>query len=129
MLDPATISVLVSAAVGFLTPYLTKAGEAVAKKTGEDVYQALKARFIKKPAAQEALNDLEKTPQDPDLQAALRVQLRKLLEEDETFSAHLQEVLKKAQGTEEGATIIKQMAGDNAKQFGQVFGNITFGKD
>jgi hypothetical protein len=89
MLDPATINVLVSAAVAFLTPYLTKAGEAVAKKTGEDVYQALRARFLKKPAAQEALNDLEMAPRDPDLQAAVRVQLRKLLEEDETFSAHL----------------------------------------
>jgi hypothetical protein len=28
-----------------------------------------------------------------------------------------------------GGTIIQQVAGDNAKQFGQVFGDITFGRD
>ena len=128
-MDPATISVLATTAVGFLSPYLAKTGEAVAKTIGEDVYQALKTRFSKRPIAEEALIDLVKVPQDADLQAMLRVQLRKLLEEDEAFALHLQQVLKEAESTEAGATIIKQMAGDKAKQFGQVFGNISFGKD
>ena len=126
-MDPQTISVIATTAVGFLSPYLAKAGEVAAKKVGEDIYQALKARFGVKPAAQEALTDLEKAPSDTDLQAALRVQLKKLLAEDEAFAAQLQQLLQKAGGTEAGATIIKQVAGDNAKQFGQVFGNITFG--
>lgn len=128
-MDPQTISVIATTAVGFLSPYLAKAGEVAAKKVGEDIYQALKARFGKKPAAQEALADLEKAPSDTDLQAALRVQLKKLLVEDEAFAAQLQQLLQKAGGTEAGATIIKQVAGDNAKQFGQVFGNISFGQD
>lgn len=128
-MDPQTISVIATTAVGFLSPYLAKAGEVAAKKVGEDIYQALKARFGKKPAAQEALADLEKAPSDTDLQAALRVQIKKLLVEDEAFAAQLQQLLQKTGGTEAGATIIKQVAGDNAKQFGQVFGNITFGQD
>jgi len=127
-MDPQTISVIATTAVGVISPYLAKAGEVAAKKVGEDIYQALKAHFGKKPAAQEALADLEKAPDDGDLQAALRVQLKKLLAEDEAFAAQLQHLLQEAGETEAGATIIKQVAGDNAKQFGQVFGNVTFGK-
>lgn len=73
-----------------LNPHLPQAGEATAKKIGEDIYQALKTRFGKKPAAQETLNDLEKAPNEQDLQAALRVQLKKLLAEDEAFATQLQ---------------------------------------
>jgi len=128
-MDPQTISVIASTAIGFLASFLSKASEAAAKKAGEDILQTLKARFAKKPAAQEALTDLEKAPNDADLQVALRVQLRKLLEQDTAFAAHLQQLLQEAGKTETGATIIKQVAGNDAKQFGQVFGNITFGKD
>jgi len=128
-MDPQTISVIATTALGFLSSYLAKIGEAAAKKVGEDVYQALRTRLSQKPAAQEALVDLEKDPDDADLQAALRVQLKKLLADDEKFATQLQQLLQKAGNTEAGATIIKQVAGDNAKQFGQVFGNITFGKD
>jgi hypothetical protein len=31
--------------------------------------------------------------------------------------------------TETGSTVIKQVAGDDAKQIGQVFGDVTFGQD
>ena len=128
-MDPQTISVIAATAVGFLSPYLAKASEAAAKKVGEDIYQALKARFDSKPAAQEALSDLERVPDDADHQAALRVQLKKVLTGDEAFATHLQRLLQEAGETEAGATIIQQVAGDNAKQFGQVFGDVTFGGD
>jgi len=91
--------------------------------------QALKTRFAKRPAAHEALSDLEKSPDDADLQATLRVQLKKALEEDKAFAMELQELLRVAGATEAGATIIRQIAGDNAKQFGQVFGDVTIGDD
>jgi hypothetical protein len=128
-MDPQTIGVIASTAVGFLASFLTKASEAAAKQVGEDILRTLKARFSRKPAAQEALADLEKTPDDADLQVALRVQLKKLLEEDAAFAAQLQQLLQEAGKTETGATIIKQVAGNDAKQFGQVFGNITFHQD
>jgi hypothetical protein len=128
-MDPQTINVIAASAVGFLSPYLAKAGEAAARKVGEDVYQALTTHFSSKPAAQETLTDLEKAPDDADLQAALRVQLKKVLAEDETLATQLQRRLQEAEETEVGATIIQQTAGDNAKQFGQVFGDVTFGED
>jgi len=128
-MDPQTISVIATTAVGFLAPYLAKAGEEAAKKVGEDVYKAIKTHFDKKPVAQEALADLEKAPSDADFQAALRVQLKKLLTADEAFAAELEALIQKSGKTEFGTTIIKQVAGDNAKQFGQVFGDITFDPD
>ena len=125
-MDPQTISVIAKTAVGFVSSYLAKAGEAAAKKVFQDICQALKGRFDERPAAQKALTDLQKAPDDADLQAVLRVQLKELLAEDEAFAAQLQQLLQKVGGTEVGANIIKQIAGDNAKQFGQVFGDVTF---
>ena len=128
-MDPQTINVIATTTIGFLIPHLAKVGDAITKKIGEDIYQVLKTRFSRKPVAQETLTDLEEAPNDSDLQAALRVQLKKLLAEDEAFAGQLQNLLQKAGETEAGATVIKQVAGDNAKQFGQVFGNVTFGQD
>jgi hypothetical protein len=125
-MDPVTVSVIATTTVGVLSSFLAKAMEAAASKVGGDLYQILKDRLSKKPAAQEALADLEKVPEDTDRQAALRVQLKKLMTEDESLARQLEQLLKNAAGTEAGATVIKQVAGDNAKQFGQVFGNITF---
>lgn len=128
-MDTQTINSVAAAAVGFLVPYLTGAGEAAAKKIGEDIYQAIKTRFGKKPTAQETLADLKQTPEDRDKQAALRVQLKKVLAEDETLAKQLLRLLKEADKTEEGSTIIRLSAGDNATQFGQVFGDVTIGKE
>jgi hypothetical protein len=79
-MDPATIATLV---VSWLVPYLAQAGEAVTKKMGERFYTAVKSRIEDKPSAKEAINDLEKAPTDADAQAALRLQLKKLLTEDQ----------------------------------------------
>jgi hypothetical protein len=124
-MEPQAISLLAATAVGLVSSYFAKAAEAAAKKIGEDVYQVLKTKLSKKPAAQEALADLVKTPEDADSQAALRVHLKKLLAEDESFARQLGQLLQEAAGTEAGATVINQAAGDNAKQFGQIFGNVT----
>jgi len=73
-----------------LLPYLLKAGEKAAeeagKKLGGDAWDRAKALWAKlrpkveaKPAAQEAVQDAAAAPNDKDMQAALRLQLRKLL--------------------------------------------------
>lgn len=129
VMDSATIGAIAATAISILTPYLTNAADAAARQLGDEVYKKLKARLSKKPAAQEALTDVEKSPQDADLQTALRAQIKKLLEEDHAFATELQEMFKKSGKAETGATIIKQKAGKNAKQIGQVYGNVTFGKD
>lgn len=86
-MDPQTVSVIATTAVGILSSYFAKAGKVAVKKIGEDIYHTLKAHLEKKPVAEEALTDLENTPSDTDLQAALRVQLKKLLAEDEPFAS------------------------------------------
>ena len=74
-------------------PYLLKAGEKAAeeagKKLGSDAWDRAKGLWAKlrpkveaKPAAQEAVQDAAVAPNDDDIQAALRLQLRKLLAED-----------------------------------------------
>jgi hypothetical protein len=80
-----------------LLPYLLKDGIELAKsaagelgkKLSADAWDGLKALAAKirhkaeaKPALQEALTDAQTAPADPDAQAALRLQLKKLLTED-----------------------------------------------
>lgn len=81
-------------------PYLLKAGEKateeVGRKLGSDAWDKAKALWAKlypkveaKPAAQEAVQDVTNAPTDTDAQAALRLQLRKLLAEDETLASEV----------------------------------------
>lgn len=79
-----------------LQPYIPFFSLEAAKAAGKNVPDAIgkvwdlvKGRFAKKPTAEEALRDLLKNPNDPDLQAAVRVQLRKLLEDDAEFGKEL----------------------------------------
>jgi hypothetical protein len=117
MIDPATITVLASSAVAFLSPFLKKAAEKGAEKLGESaagsLFEKLKAT-LKTPAGQEALSDLAKQPDDPDSQAGLRKEIRKAAEQDPEFVKLLQELLAKA----ETSTISDNQVtlGDNNKQ-------------
>lgn len=87
-------------------PYLVKAGENVAeeagKKLGEQAgggaWGAAKALWAKlrphveaKSVAQEAVQEVATNPKDEDAQAALRLQLKKIFNEDESLA---QEVFK-----------------------------------
>lgn len=92
-MDVATIAATV---VAFLSPYFVESGKAAAKKAGEALVGAIERRFKKKPAAQEALDDLKSEPEDEDVQAALRVQLKKAMKDDDTFASELAELLKEA---------------------------------
>lgn len=80
-----------------LLPYLLKAGEKVAEETGTKVadqslewakslWSKLKPKVDAKPAALEAVKDAAQTPDDGDAQAALRMQLKKLLTEDQSLA-------------------------------------------
>ncbi len=94
-MDP--VSALATTVIGLLTPHLAKTGEAIAKSIGQDLSAALRARFKSKPAAQEALDDLEEAPNDADAQAAARLQLKKLLTEDPVFAAQLEKMVQEAE--------------------------------
>ncbi len=122
------LSSLAAAAVSLLVSFLTKAGEAASRKAGEDIYQRLKARFQQRPAAQEVLAELERQPNDADVQAAARLQLRKLLEEDQAFATVLHELVETSIDLRAKSITIDQKSGNASSQFGQVFGNVTLSK-
>jgi hypothetical protein len=97
-----------------LLPYLLKAGEKAAEETGKAVagqswewakslWTKLKPEVEAKPAALEAAQDVAHAPEDEDLQAALRVQLRKLLTEDQSLAEEVSRWLE--QGKAAGNTV------------------------
>ncbi len=96
-MDQAAIGILAAQSVAILAPYLARAADQVTPKLADDLYQAVKTRLARRPAAAEALQDLEKTPREADTQAALRAQLKKALAEDEQFAARLEALVQQAQ--------------------------------
>ena len=85
-----------------LQPYLPLLLTEVAKETGRRVpaavvalWRALTERMKQKPAARETLAELREAPDDEDLQAALRVHIRRLLR-DEAFAAQLRPLVQQS---------------------------------
>ena len=125
MLDPATLSALAGAAVAALVPFLRKAAEKGAEKLGEHaatrLFDGLKAKLIS-PPAQEALDEAARHPDDADVQAALRVQVRKALEADPAFAATLRGWLADA-GMPAGGTVQTATASGESSSVVQIHGS------
>jgi len=96
-MDIGALASSVATALVPLLPYLLKAGEKAAEETGKTVagqswewakslWTKLTPKVEAKPAALEAAQDAAQAPGDEDLQAALRVQLKKLLTEDQLLA-------------------------------------------
>jgi len=96
-MDVATIAKDLAVFLTPFLPYLLKAGEKAAeeagKKFGADAWDRakylwgkLRPKVKSKPAAQEAVQDAASAPNDEDVQASLRLQLKKLLAEDESLA-------------------------------------------
>ena len=88
-------------------PQLVKSGQALAEGVADQVdkhkasvAEALWGRLFPKvsaaPATDEAVKDAASNPEDPDYQAALRVQLRKMLTNEPVLARELQEILDEA---------------------------------
>ncbi|MGB9777322.1 MAG: hypothetical protein ACPLYD_14800 [Anaerolineae bacterium] len=123
-----------------LIPYLLKGGVELAKaaagelgkKLAADSWDGLKrlAESIQrkaetKPALQEALTDAQSAPNDPDALAALRRQLKKLLQEDAELAAEAARLLRDVRP---GTAVIA--SGDRAVAIGgNASGNIILTGD
>jgi len=138
-MDQALIS-LIAGVIPFLSPYLPTIADKAAGKLGEELpgniaklWKSLQTRFSKNSASQEAVQDLLQNPTDPDVQAAFRVQLRKLLESDPQFRAELIELLGDSSQRTEGvksqdgiANIYVQGTANTVDQrIGQVVQSVT----
>ncbi len=141
----------ITALTALLAPFLpilmklgSKAAEAAAQKSGEDGWNKAKAIWEKlhpkveaKEAAKEAATDVALNPNDEDLQAALRVQLKKLLDQDEALTKAIAQLMQEDAEADSSGTSLKQTATGNQQQRigkvegqGKVVGNIgNVGKD
>jgi hypothetical protein len=114
---------------------LEKATESASGKFGEAAFAKAQAIWDKlgpkveaKEAAKEAAIDVANNPDDQDLQAALRVQLKKLLEQDEELFKAIEQILKAdAPDGTAGTQIVQNVTGDRNQVIGQVTGGQVFG--
>ncbi len=112
-MDPQLLQQLTTFLTPFL-PYLLKAGEQAAeeagKKLGEAAWERAKTLWARlrpkveaRPAMQETVRDVAVAPDDPDAQAALRLQLKKLLTEDPALAAEMTRLWEQAKSA--GVTV------------------------
>ncbi|MFH8774213.1 hypothetical protein [Streptomyces sp. NPDC017958] len=92
-LTAAEITPYVVTAIGaYGSAVLTRAREQAADATvtlGREILQRFTRRNRQRPELESAVRDLAEDPQDPDFQAALRGQLRRILEQDPELIAEL----------------------------------------
>ncbi|NJM68438.1 MAG: hypothetical protein HC851_23630 [Acaryochloris sp. RU_4_1] len=133
--------------IAFLSPFLPfllrlggkaaeTATESATKKFGaaswakaQAVWAKLRPKVEAKESAQEAALDVANAPEDEDLQVALKVQLKKLLDQDEALVNAIVQILQ-ADGSDgtPGIQIVQNVIGDDNPVIGQVTGGqIVFG--
>jgi hypothetical protein len=130
----------------FLSPFLPtllrlggkavdKATESAAGKFGEAAFAKAQAIWGKlspkveaKEAAKEAAIDVANSPDDEDSLAALRVQLKKLLEQDEELMKSIEQILAEdAPDGTSGTQIVQNVTGNQNQVIGQVLGGKVIG--
>lgn len=135
MVDVIALTAFLSPFLPFLKALGEKAAEEAGKKFGVDAWEKAKAIWGKllpkveaKASAQEAAEDLAKAPEDEDAQAALRQQLKKLLNEDSNLANEISRLFKEAEQTGIVASVVA--SGERAAAFGNnAQGNITITGD
>ena len=125
MMDIGALASSLTTALVPLLPYLLQAGEKVAQETGkaiteqslewaQSLWTKLKPKVDAKPAALEAAHDAAQTPDDEDARAALRVQLKKLLTEDQSLAEEVSRWLEQGKA----AGIVLTASGDRSAAIG-----------
>jgi hypothetical protein len=106
----------IAALTAFLAPLLPRllqlgerVGDAITQRAGDEVFgfasriwARLRGKVEEKEAAREAVADVARDPEDEDLVTVLRVQLKKLLTEDEELAAEVARIW--AEASASGAT-------------------------
>jgi hypothetical protein len=99
-MDIALLVKFLAPCLPFLLKVGNKAVEGASEKVGEDVWNKAKAIWAKlhpkveaKEAAKEAATDVAQKPEDEDLQASLRVQLKKILDADTALAEEISKIL------------------------------------
>ena len=137
---PTLAQQLVSFMAPFL-PYLLKGGKLAAKKAfetlgeqfseesweqAERLWNKLRPRVETKPAAREAAQDVAANPNDTDAQAALRLQLKKLLAEDSALAVEIARLLRQTGAT---GTVVTAMGNRSVAIGGDASGSTIITGD
>jgi hypothetical protein len=103
----------------------SKFGEAAFKKA-EAVWAKLSPKVEAKEAAKEAAIDVANSPEDGDAQGALRLQLKKLLEQDDELMKAIEQILvADAPDGTSGTQIVQNVTGDRNQVIGTVSGGTV----
>jgi hypothetical protein len=140
------LSIEIVTLTAFLTPFLPtllklggkaveKATESASGKFGEAAFKKAEAIWAKlspkveaKESAKEAAIDVANSPEDEDSQAVLRVQLKKLLAQDEELFKAMEQILAEdAPDGTSGTQIVQNVTGNQNQVIGQVTGGNVFG--
>ncbi|MEH2402813.1 hypothetical protein [Nostoc sp.] len=121
-MDIALLVKFLAPCLPFLLNVGNKAVEEASKKVGEDVWNKAKAIWAKlhpkveaKEAAKEAATDVAQKPEDEDLQASLRVQLKKILEADTVLAEEIAKIWEKTSSNNSASNVNAQSYDDSTQ--------------
>lgn len=141
-MDVTLIATAVTSLLGPLLPYLVKGGEKAAEEAAsklvggtwelaKKLWSKLSSPLESRPAAREALEDVAKAPDQEDPQAALRLQIKKLLEQDAELKQEISRLLEegKAAGVNIAAFGERSVAAQNIMGSTVITGDIEKGRE
>jgi hypothetical protein len=138
-MEIATLTAFISPFLPFLLKLggkaLEKATESASGKFGEAAFKKAEAVWAKlspkveaTETAKAAAIDVATNPEDEDMQGALRVQLKKLLAQDEELMKAIEQILKEdAPDGTSGTQIVQNVTGNQNQVIGQVLGGKVIG--
>ncbi len=133
-MDIATLTAFITPFLPYLTQLGKKAtdkavesavgkfGEAGWKKA-QDIWAKLSPKVEAKPALLEAVTDAIDRPDDADYQAALKVQLKKSIDEDPELADAIAQILAAEIEGMSGTQIVQNVVGNLNQVIGQNYGN------
>ncbi|BAY32730.1 hypothetical protein NIES2107_46200 [Nostoc carneum NIES-2107] len=119
-MDIALIVKFLAPCLPFLLNVGNKAIEGASQKVGEDGWNKAKAIWAKllpkveaKEAAKEAAADVAQNPNDEDLQASLRVQLKKILDTDTALAEEIAKIWQETKSADASVNLNAQSYDDS----------------
>ncbi|BAY23237.1 hypothetical protein NIES2100_30010 [Calothrix sp. NIES-2100] len=133
-MDIALIVKFLAPCLPFLLNVGNKAVEGASQKVGEDGWNKAKAIWAKllpkveaKEAAKEAAADVAQNPEDEDLQASLRVQIKKILDADTALAEEIAKIWQETKSAD-GSVSLNAQSYDESIQINKAGGvdNSTY---
>lgn len=122
-MNPIPVDLISPTVVNILVAFFAKVLEGSGKKWAESIYDAVKEKLGKKESSKEVLDELHNFPSDQDLQASVRVHLKKAILEDKAFQQELMEKLSEIANLENREKIAMLVTKNYTNELSQIFGS------